>query len=499
MPIGNLNTSRRDVTTPVGTFADKLMQYGQQQEQIRRQDKQLAKEDERFQTNLGFKQRAEDRGIEETQLKRDKELANNEAMKVILYPDKFSPEEREAILSNQNIDQSKLFDTKSALYQKNVNTPGTPEFIARQGADRDQYTWKGNQDFGWRKQEIGLNHANSIALQDRSFTNSRNAEIRRNTRADNLANDKRARDNAVMQQMFKVIGTSGVTSQEKETDQSKAMRDFTTDQQITYNKGREKYLGNPVISSRVKDLYNKMTDASITPELKAQAKREFEAINTTAHNIGLGASGSGVELKSVPDPIMERVLTKKPSEQYNKELMDIINNPNTSAEAVQMAVNQMNSHSADSRKVMSEEEQFNLLAERAGANYADYTDPKVAKFNAQEVVKAKTAEIKAKAKKSEAYKKSLDTGSKIQAYMKSSLDTIGRPDFFGSGQELGMIKHTKEEAKRNKIPMSEMETIMDRAFEDYNGWMGNHNSTYEDRITEEVKKHMGEDYVPKKK
>lgn len=44
--------------------------------------------------------------------------------------------------SATNVDQGKLFDTKTKMYEVAVNTPGTPEFNAKKAADQQQKQWE---------------------------------------------------------------------------------------------------------------------------------------------------------------------------------------------------------------------------------------------------------------------------------------------------------------------------------------------------------------------
>lgn len=431
MAIGNLNTSRRDVTTPVGTFADKLMQYGQQQEQIRRQDQQLAKEEERFQTNLGFKQRAEDRGIEETQLKRDKELAHNEALKVIFNPEKFSSKAKEEILSNPLVSQDRIFDTKSALYKHNVLIPGTAENTAKTAADRAELKYEGDLKYGYDVNLLGKRQTFEARQQNQRIgaDNARhNSTLRSQT---SLRNSKLAKEKAELAQTMQMMGLSNSKTGTRQNEQNKAQIALTTERQNEYSDARSKFLDTPSMKNRLEKLYSNITSKSVSPEVKEASQKEFDILNDTAHKYALGVSGSGTELKAVPKKVMDEYLRPKTAQEMTNDVIGILGNNPTIAGSTM---------GAERIKALTNTEasEMNRLTKAFGVPSINSSNPKVAAENLTLGVSAKRAEETAKASRLASWRKGVAATDKTFSAIDKVVKDMGSPDVVGQGDRLKM-------------------------------------------------------------
>ena len=180
-----------------GRFVDRIgKQQGSELDKLMEADK--------YQKDLEFRQRAEQRDIDRIAKENQKELATNEAMRAVLDPKGYqaskmateqnaiqqslanlSPEERvvaeqqikasydpaasgkqwlDVAQGAKGVDIGKIFDTKSRQYEIAAKTPGTPEYIAAENAKMDLFKREQAIAHGNRMAEIGAQAAASREL-----------------------------------------------------------------------------------------------------------------------------------------------------------------------------------------------------------------------------------------------------------------------------------------------------------------------------------------------
>lgn len=195
-----------DVGSVFTNFADRIQRHQSTELDRERQARQEQLDRARYENELGFRQRAEQRDIDRIAKENQKELATNEAMRAVLDPKGYqaskiaaeqgaiqqslanlSPEER-AVAEQQvktnytpeasgkqwldvaqgakGADIGKMFDAKSRQYEVAAKTPGTPEYIAAENAKMDLFKREQAIAHGNRMAEIGAQAAASRRLAE---------------------------------------------------------------------------------------------------------------------------------------------------------------------------------------------------------------------------------------------------------------------------------------------------------------------------------------------
>lgn len=180
----------------------------------------IAKEQSRYDNELAYRQRAEQRDIDRINREVQKEQATNAATRAILDPKGFqdakmqaeqsaleesykymTPQEIEQTKSIYNpndsrkqwldsamtatgVDVGKVYDTKSRQYEVAAKTPGTPEYIAAENAKMDLFKREQAISHGNRMAEIGAQSAGQIRyLQEtqnapKAFVNPKTGDVK---------------------------------------------------------------------------------------------------------------------------------------------------------------------------------------------------------------------------------------------------------------------------------------------------------------------------------
>jgi hypothetical protein len=441
MPIGNINTNSRIMAPPVGSFIDDLMQYGRQQEEKRLQEEQLAREDLRYQdqkafrdksynSNLGFKTRNEERLIDKIELDRNKKLANNEAISAIVNPRRYTREQREAILNNPYVDQSKLFGIKAALYEKNAQTPGTTEFEAIKSANRNDYDWKREKDWEYKKKIADLNYTNAM--------NKLNAQAERKARE----------QRALVQSYRDILNVSPTKKVDKVINQ--AAIDSIERGQLIYGQAYTDFINKSNKSAleesknKLIEKYNTITNPKDKERLAkalSNLNKDIDNIDAEADKIANEAVGS-IGLQMLPKPIVEKEEVKKTPTEYVNELISKL---------------PQNATAKDYEHVLSLKEKYfpsidpkveglKKLIGRSGGKPLGTNDPNSLEMYARSLLKDSSKQTHTRQDNGEVSTKA------TKKALKDMVSQLGSPDVFGKNDLLNMESAIVSTKQKYNIP-----------------------------------------------
>lgn len=478
MPIGRLNTTQSRVNVPVGTFTDKLMQYGRQQEAKALQEKQMAMNEEHYQTDLGFKQRQEGRLVDKLQLDKDKEFANNEAMKVILHPRQYTQAEKEAVLGNPNVDQNRLFNTETALYKRNVMTPGTAEYEALKLANRAEKDYDANRNWQYAKKREDYNFGHRQTLQNARFTR---------------ADDKIKQAKAEQQQLAKVYKDMLNVNPTQQVDKvvNQVAIDSIGNNQLKYGKAYSDYLNKAGFA----DLDNKRVElvkkvnTTTSPKTKEELNKELNTVmqrlnslKVAADEIGNNVIGS-IGLQDLPNPVIQKETIKKPREQFAKELTRVIPEDMASTDVYKAAESRLNKFY---KPVDDTAEGYKRTIKLYGGKVPKTNDVNVLKAVANSVLKQQEK----KAGKVIKPNKKETVGSKTVNAITNMFKEIDTPDVIGTGNgdATKTIDRMVKLMEDNNIPDSVMSEFINMAKPKYDSYLWTVNDGPNGDFEKEVKR-----------
>lgn len=392
-------------------------------------DAKQAEEQRKWNIEQAYKQRAEQRTIDEINRNLAEKQSTGQAISAMLRPEEFmkgkmlgeqnaieqslanlTPEERavaqqqlkdnynpeiskqqwlQTAMANPNIDQSKLLSAQASKLTMDLNDPTSDAYKAKEQADLDNY-----------KRKLGI--SKSI---------------------------EKAEENKKISDMLKIL----------QTDSNKT-KDIVTNEAVIKNIGdKQELFGNEYVKEYSKfapsidksnENINKLKQKLTGDEVKdANTIRQIEGINKSidhltnqAYTRALGKSGMGSNIKEIPAPIMGQEVVPKTKQEFTNELLASLGkNPSVAALAFLKQEVDAKYPVADSTIV-----EYNKLAESYGGKAINTSSPEVAKENAKAAIK----KSEGKASKDESWQvaKSVKT-------LRDMMNLRGSPDVIGTGTD----------------------------------------------------------------
>lgn len=473
-----------DVGKVFTDYAGTLNQYHQQG--LDRAMKQAM-----FDSELGFKQRAEQRDIDRINKENQKELATNEAMRAVLDPKGYQqskmaveqkavedayklmrPEEVAAVKaqydpaasgkqwldvaqSAKGVDVGKVFDAKYRQYEIAAKTPGTPEYEAAKKAELDLYKIKANIDLGTK--EAAARFENDLRQK---YESQKAQGMYRVLEVGNTKPEEYVKNDALRKNVEAKQGIYGDTYKEEV--------DKVTPAIDTINKNTEalkaRLTGNPEL--------DKGLIASITAN-DSKLKTLYDRVHKTA----LGKSGMGNTFVEVPTAVKDTRNVVKSKSEYTSDVIKALG-PNPSAEAIAIATQEINKRYP---MVSQEASGWKAAILGQGGQVPDTNDVKVLEESYKTLVD-KNKTLLEKGININQKKVAVD---KTNEAVKDMFNKYGSPDVIGSGDEGDLLTKIYQIKAANELTDDQMSSIITQASPKYNGfaWMVNE-GTSEDFVKE---------------